>query len=659
MHTIHYQLSKDQHLGDITIDLDDQDYITHISADTGVGKSSWVLDKLGKQHNVVFAVPQLAQMTQLQSRYAGRKDISFFYGGHLDDEPTSIIVCLYNQIDYVLSLIFAHQYLLVIDEVHKIYQASSYRGDHISSVLDVIDQERFAGVVTLSATFTPELVPFPIDSWLDIKKDQLTRTISLDVYSNPEAMEDGLITALTTPRSSPTVVRINNTKGIQVYQQLLEAKGLSCLAVSRSVQDTDAVQDMLTAELVAGYDVILTTCLLDEAINLTDQQIHEVIVFNSRIHPEELKQFIGRFRCCNPPIRVLTPRRFFGGDPVNLEQARQKDLALVKSAQQLAERMLDKHDSMQAVRKVNETMFELFQLYPLRISRSQIVANEPAIMANLYQLDTQRHYLNTDSLEAGFKRELGAITFNVTDLALDADESNDPVFEAAHNSINDDWYRALHRCKQAVDSAVLNRTEQDGQCVDVLAAIDEIRAGYDSNSLEADLLNRWSLLHREALVKSDDAFDVIEQGREKQVWAFHREAEGNVYLQPVLRHLLNVPKGTRLTLDEARKLILTGLQKASKDHPALKDLVAMSKVTGLAVKKNNHFSVTDSYVRKVFRRYTATPPDRSNNKDKIVFNGVGPFGYHYKLRDLRAGSVKTGKSRIRRLKQHLTNSKAA
>tara|TARA_R110002167_G_scaffold29013_24_gene97071 strand:- start:3063 stop:5045 length:1983 start_codon:yes stop_codon:yes gene_type:complete len=660
MNTVRYQLSQDQYLSDIHIDLDNQDYITHISADTGVGKSSWVMDKLGKQHNVVFAVPQLAQMTQLEAKHAGRKGVSFYYGGHLDDEPTGIIVCLYNQIDYVLSLVFAHQYLLVIDEVHKIYQASSYRGDHIASLLDVIDQERFSGVVTMSATFTPELVPFTIDSWIDINKGQsVTRAIDLDIYLNLDAMEDGLIDVLTAPRSYPTVVRINNKAEIQVYQRLLEAKGLTCLAVSRNAQGTDAVQEMLTAELVAGYDVILTTSLLDEAVNLNDQHIHDVVVYNSQIHPEELKQFIGRFRCCNPPIRILIPRRCFGGDPVNLEQARQNDLALVRSAQQLAERMLDKHDAMQAVRKINETMFELFQLYPLRICRSQIVANEPEVMAHLYQLDTQQHYLNADSLEAGFRRELGALSFNVTDLTLDADESNDAFFEAAHGSVNDTWYRALHGCKQAVDSAVLELAEQDGQSVDVLAVIDDVRATYDSNSLEADLLNRWTLLHREVLVNSDDAFDVIEQGHEKQVWAFHREAEGNIYLQPVLKHLMTVPKGTRLTLTEARRLILAGLQKASKNHPAFKDLVAMAKVTGLTVKKNNHFSVTDSYVRKVFRRYTATPPDRSNNKDKIVFNGVGPFGYQYKLRDLRTGSVKSGRSRIRRLKQHLTNSNAA
>ncbi len=535
------------------------------------------------------------------------------------------------------------------------YQASGYRGDHIASMLDAIDQARFAGVVTMSATFTPEFVPFAIDNWIDINKDRpVTRTIDVDIYSKVDAMEDGLIEALTTPRSCPTVARINNKKEISVYLSLLESKGLKCLAVSRNEHSSDAVQEMLTAESVAGYDVILTTSLLDEAINLMDQHIHEVIVFNCKIHPEELKQFIGRFRCCNPPIRLLIPRRYFGGDPVNLSQARQNDLALVKSAQQLAERMLDKHDSMQAVRKINETMFELFQLYPLRIRRSEIVANEAAVMAHLYQLDVQQHYLNTESLEAGFKRELGALAFTVTDLTLDGDENNDAFLEAAHGSINDSWYRALHSCKRAVDSAALELAERDGQPADVLTVIDGIRANYDSNSLEADLLNRWAMLLREVLVKSDDAFDVIEQGREKQAWAFHREAEGNIYLQPVFKHLLNVPKGTRLTLTEARRLILAGLQKASKDHSSFKDLVAMANVTGLTVKKNNHFSVTDSYVRKVFRRYTATPPDRSNNKDKIVFNGVGPFGYQYRLRDLRGeilGKSKT-KPRIRRLTSH-------
>ncbi len=500
------------------------------------------------------------------------------------------------------------------------------------------------------------------DSWIDINKDQsVSRSINLDIYSKMDAMEDGLINALTAPRSYPTVVRINNKMEIQVYLRLLEAKGLKCLAVSRDAQDSDAVREMLTIERVAGYDVILTTCLLDEAVNLTDQHIHEVIIFNSQIHPAELKQFIGRFRCCNPPIRLLIPRRCFGGEPVNLHQTRQGDLVLVKLAQQLAERLLDKHDSMQAVRKVNTTLFELFQLCPLRIIRTQIVANEPAIMAKLYQLDTQQHYLNIGSLEAGFEREFGTLTFNATDLTLGGDDCNDATFEAAHGSISDEWYRTLHRCKQAVDAELLKHTEQDDLATDVLAAIGEVTADYDSDSLEADLFNRWALLHREVLIKGDDAFDVIEQGREKQVWNFHREAESNMYLQPVLKHLLNTPKGTALTLDEARRLILAGLQHANQDHPMFKDLVAAASVTGLSVKRNNHFSVTDSYVRRVFRRYTATPPVRSNNKDKIIFNGIGPFGYSYRLKNLRQEPPKgnSGRGKIRRLKAHRVKPRAA
>lgn len=86
-----------------------------------------------------------------------------------------------------------------------------------------------------------------------------------------------------------------------------------------------------------------------------------------------------------------------------------------------------------------------------------------------------------------------------------------------------------------------------------------------------------------------------------------------------------------MALPDAKSCILEAFRQVSSSHSNFKEMVAASGLVGVMVKRNNHFSVTDRFVRAIFRDYTATPPVRSNNKDKITFNGIGPYGYKYRL----------------------------
>lgn len=129
------------------------------------------------------------------------------------------------------------------------------------------------------------------------------------------------------------------------------------------------------------------------------------------------------------------------------------------------------------------------------------------------------------------------------------------------------------------------------------------------------------------------AYDAIRLQQEKRIWLFHEAVESSFYVQPLLLSLKHLPRGTQLTLTEAREKILDTLRQVATKYPLFKDLVGTARVKGFSVKRNNHFSVTDKFVRSIFRDYTVTAPVRSNNKDKIVFDGVGLFGYDYQLKD--------------------------
>jgi hypothetical protein len=169
-------------------------------------------------------------------------------------------------------------------------------------------------------------------------------------------------------------------------------------------------------------------------------------------------------------------------------------------------------------------------------------------------------------------------------------------------------------------------------------------------SPERALLTCWRDLHRDVLVNIWDAHDALRYQQEAKVWQFHEVAESNFYIQPILKRLKQIPKGTQMSLAEAREVILDALREVAQQYPQFKDLVVSAKVKGVTVKRNNHFAVDDRFVRAIFREYTATPPVRSNNKDKIVFNGIGPFGYQYRMKSDRVIWVKPRKA-VRKIRK--------
>lgn len=633
MTPIHYKLTDTQFISDLDLQIDPNHYVTHLSADTGIGKSSWVMDVLCTQGNVIFAVPQRAQITQLQAKYGHRKDVEFIYGGHseLSDNPSNI-VCTYDQLPAIQAKVFANHFMLIVDEVHKLYQAASYRPDAVANIVDAIIDQRFASVVTLSATFMPELVPYTIDVWLEVARtSDVVRNIELQLFRNLPAMEEAVIATIEASDKGPTVIRINNKKDIIAYQKVLETKELKCLAVNRDLQKSEPVSAMLEAESIADYDVVLTTSLMDEAININDEQINELIVFNSKIHPEELKQFVGRFRVCNPSIKLCIPEYMIGGKVRDLALIKRSNVSVVKAAKQLAEVIQLDCDTLQTIRKANETLKALFGFEPLRMRHSSIVANDAAMMASLFEADTRLCYHSTAGLKQSLEQVFKKLTFNITEVDVGSSSDGAQRLDSAYAVIADQWYAVLDNCKSAVTQDIAHLKQAGASSTDGLSILSSLSKRFSVESLEHSILQQWHDLHRDVMVDLWEAYDAIEQDRGSKVWQFHESALSNLYIQPILRYLKQIPIGSVMSLTEARACILEAFRQVSNSHPNFKEIVAESNLIGVTVKRNNHFSVTDRFIRSIFRDYTATPPVRSNNKDKITFNGIGPYGYKYRL----------------------------
>ncbi|GAA0695310.1 hypothetical protein GCM10009104_23750 [Marinobacterium maritimum] len=650
MTPVHYKLPAGQYISDLNLQINPLHYVTHLCADTGMGKSSWVMETLCQQGPIIFAVPQRAQITQLQAKYGDRGDVEFIYGGHTALSDTSAnIVCTYDQLPALQARLFCRNYTLVVDEVHKLYQAASYRGEAISGLLDVIQEGRFNRVVTLSATFNRELVPYLIDSWLEVSRiETVERHVALHLYVDKDAAAKDVLAGLESG-SAPTIIRINDKEAMAAYRKMLEARGLTCLCVNRDVQATDEVVEMLTDESVAQYDVVLTTSLLDEAVNIQDQQIAELIVLNGKIHPEELKQFMGRFRQCNPPVRICLPHYMLGKQARALKAARQSAQVVINASRQIAEQILYECDALATVRKANGTLSGWFGFEPLRMKQGKVAANEAGMMASLYRADLNQCYQSEVALEQAMRRELKTLNWSVLDWDECPAEARDKALDQAVEQIGEDRTKALERCRQAMAESVAQHKRESNDPVNTVECLQALVNRCEHGTQEKVLASLWLELHQQVLIDPWDAFDALSQQQDRPIWHFHNTLHSNLFLKPVLQHLSTLPMGTVMTLAEARRHILEGLRQANRQYPALKELIPASNLKGVKVKRNNHFEVTDRFVRMIFREFTATPPVRSNNKDKIVFDGLGPFGYRYRL--VHGEAPREGRKRtIRRIK---------
>ena len=655
MITTHYKLGDTQYIGDLDIKVNPDHYVIHFSADTGLGKSSWIIENLTQHHRIIFAVPQRAQITQLQSNYSERTDIDFIYGGHsqLSDCPLHI-VCTYDQLASLKGKLRTQNYMLVVDEVHKLYQAAGYREEAVLTLVDAIKDKWFQQVLTLSATFTSSLVPYQIDAWLEVSRSvPIERHVEFEVFEDVESMEFVLMNSFKRTKYGPTVMRLNNKEAMSAYKQVLEGKNLRCLAVNSDRQSDPEVVKMLKNESIAEYDVVLTTSLLDEAININDEIISELIIFNSRIHPEELKQFIGRFRLYNPKVRICLPKNRLSGKTIDLDSIQKRTLSAAHSAKTLAEAACGDLNPVEAVQKTNQTLKELIGFEPLRFKQSSIIINEASIMARLFKADIDQCYQNENSLKDRLGNIFKALDFQVRHINQSGGRSPFSAYLASAFSDQEaSREELLASCRGKVMDEICLRPISAKSHRDTVDVLDVVYRSIDKSSAEKVIIKCWRDLHQHVLMNMWQAYDAIRLQQEKRIWQFHEAVESSFYVQPLLLSLQQLPKGTQMTLAEAREKILETLRQVATKYPLFKDLVATSSVKGVSVKRNNHFSVTDKFVRSIFRDYTVTAPIRSNNKDKIVFDGVGLFGYDYQLKENNKNVTKTRKAvrRIRKIK---------
>ena len=324
-------LEQGQYLADSTVSVA-KNKMTLIQAGTGVGKTTVVTEKfLAEFDAVVMLVPSVLKVTELEEAY--KKQLSgtryhFFYDKHVPSETTftqgrkHMVVCTYEKLDKVKECLpkeFDGKILLVVDECHKLYSAGSYRDEALNSLLYAIQNKKFPTVVFLTATFTEHCwntLGIPLDYIYKVySQNSLVRNIEVkviekgDQYSFIHLVMDRINAMKKESKHGKVLIRLNNRKKCEMIAALFEKMfQLKVLVVHSKNKHDEAVRAMFhQQEIPKDIDVVLSTSIMDEAINLNNIQdeIDSVFVLGKDAHPEELVQFLGRLRHATVPCFLV------------------------------------------------------------------------------------------------------------------------------------------------------------------------------------------------------------------------------------------------------------------------------------------------------------------------------------------------------------------
>lgn len=651
---------------------------THIEGPTGIGKTTWLLNVLAAQSRLVLVVPTRNQLIQLESQYGERPTLAFVRGGHKKalEDPMLVgktVVCTYDMLYLVKAKLGkeeTQQRILVIDEAHKLYQAGGYRGTAINNLLVNFDKNRqWKRLLTVSATFSAclaGLAKLTPDEWVTVSQEgRPDRNFEVRYYPKDKFAlwsNELLSLARQTDRRGTIIVRVNNKNKIDHLYHTYMGAGLRCQRVHADVQDEAEMVDLLKKQRIsAGIDMLFTTSLIDEAINIQNPEgsIHSIHVIGASTHVEEITQFVGRFRKDNPPVVLhISSEGVRGHDPTQSSSVDVKQFedelyqeltedyeecrGFAASLAALVERRKGKDvPALRArVSELNATHRRCLEFSPLILLEAKSAAdckievNKGSLLSMAYRAEAEKTYGLFEFLARQLQRAIPGCSVTRRLVTPDAESDADKKLRAEGGERSAEEHKqATRMVERQLTGCLHNR-----QIADLAEAASLFVDKFGANTLHGRICKDFADVL--AVVPDfDQAKRIIWRDDKDRVI---KASQGlNDVLVKHLHALIKEQWGPerRLKLDgkAASALVVEAARLACRDVPMLKESfeTRRGKRSGIRTKKNSHFEVDARTALKIIRENTCTVSSTEGDADerkrgKVIVSGLYYGGYNYK-----------------------------
>lgn len=229
-----------------------------------------------------------------------------------------------------LNRVNFENYVLFIDEFHKIVQYASYAyQEQTSKMIELINQEKEKHTPMILTTATPDLIYnclpddllSKIDTIIDIKTDSKAYISGLvflqGYYSNQNNLINQKVIDLIASnyhRDNKQIALINNTKCCNAITKELNKMGINAVSLNskniESKENINTVNDIVTNG-VFNADVLIATSWIDTGVSFQDTNISHVYCFIGKAWEAGdttlINQFMARTRKSNPILFITKP----------------------------------------------------------------------------------------------------------------------------------------------------------------------------------------------------------------------------------------------------------------------------------------------------------------------------------------------------------------
>lgn len=679
-----YQLKDGQYLSDLNLNIESQKN-TFLIAPTGAGKTTFTMEDLGTQFELVIVlVPTQAKVIELKGEFLLQKDKYKFFAG--DEGPgkelstfEGTIVATYDKFQKILLNLSTSQKLnaiLVIDEAHKLYSAGSFRDEALMPVLQALKHKTIATNLFLTATKTQELfdqLNLHIDRDYEVKFNRTTprkinvmRFLNGDQYTAVAYIENRIKQLKAhykklgrAAQKKVILVRVNSREKCDQFKAYFEQKWqLKCLSVhSHSKNDTDVCKIFEKQMIPTDVDIVFTTSIMDEAVNLTNsqEQVDSVLILGKQAHVEEIVQFIGRFRSANVPCSLLlhTPIEQFSekSNEDTHQEALNRRNGFIQRVNDIAQAMsslfedysseLDIDENVESpsihskVRQMNASFHDWFNCKLFAVYGNKPIPNTASLVSTLYRMDTASTYSSFEYLKWRLQQFLPDASFSFSnDVRLKTSSETKAFFD----KMKVDTAQAYQDSIDTGMQLFLDQKRPDdlkvSSVADIASFFNEKKLN-DDDFIKSLVQANPKVLHQEATVKVlqdvillakyirnlHDIKTILQTGKTTVIVKAAKGYSDNAFVQKAVeRFYKGIPKRTfdtdyKLTGSEASKYLSQIVQQVQKDNKwPMKTIIKNGLIKGMKYDEQKDEPILkESTSLNFFATYFAVN-DRNKNK---------------------------------------------